>query len=353
MGMTPKAPHLPPVSCSVHTHNYMKSIRSVLLISVLSVFAGATAALVTIAWFMPVADTGVVYFGERPNSASPFINYNPVVERETRERLITVYDERELSYGVAYTQASKIGKAVLLSSDGWVVMSAPETAPPKQFIAGIDSSGGMHAAQHTVFDRERGLLYIKFDGNNFPVQSFADWSHIQAGKIVLIAHESWQVSRVRAYEKPVLMFNVWAHADRFSLEKTDAVQGSIIYDENGRFIGFVQADGLAQLGAPIQESFASVVEKQQVNAVERSWIGEFIEGYIDPKSETVIGKPAFIVHKVETGETELKVGDIITQINGRDIDVVSFARSLRSVTEPFTLTVVRNKQAVEIVVDSK
>ncbi len=122
--MTPRAPHLPPVSSSIDTHSYMKSIKWIVLISVLSVFAGATAALVTIAWFMPLSDTtGIVYFGERPNIA-PTNLYNPVVERETKERLLAVYDERYLQNKIVYTQEAKFGKAVLLSSDGWAVLYA-------------------------------------------------------------------------------------------------------------------------------------------------------------------------------------------------------------------------------------
>lgn len=318
--------------------------------SILSVFAGATAALVTIAWFMPLADTtGIVYFGERP-SVIQSTPYNPTVERETKERLLLVYDERYLQNGIAYVEDAKLGKAVVLSSDGWAVMYAKGEFPAKQFVRGADSSGGVHNAEKLVFSADTNLLYIKFEGTDFRVQSFVDWSQMVSGKNVFVANGLWQGSRMRVYQKPEDIIDIWKQVDRYSLEDPAITVGSVVYDEGGRFIGFVGKDGFVELASGIQRSFASVVEKEQVEPIVHSWIGEFIDGYIDPKSETLIGKTGFLIHKVETGETSLKMGDIVLQINGRDIDTPSFAQTLQNTTEPFRLTILRNKEMLEITI---
>lgn len=346
--MKSHAPHLPPTSCSIDTHKHMKSIKWVFLISILSVFAGATAALVTIAWFMPLADTGIVYFGERP-SVIPQTPYNPAVERETKERLLLVYDERYLQNGIAYSEDAKLGTAVVLSSDGWAVLQGKGELPLKQFVRGADSSGGVHKAQKLVFDADAGLLYIKFEGTDFRIQSFVDWSQINPGKNVFVANGLWRNSRIRAYEKPESSIDIWKHTDRYSLEDAVAA-GSVVYDESGRFIGFVDKDGFVELCSSVQNSFAGVVEKQQVELPTHSWIGEFIDGYIDSKSETLVGKSGFLVSKVEAGELSLKTGDIIVQINGSAVDPASFARILRDLSEPYTLGVIRNKELLEITI---
>ncbi len=202
-----------------------------------------------------------------------------------------------------------------------------------------------------VFDAETNLLYMKFEGSDFPVQSFVDWSQVGSGKNIFVANATWQTSRIRAYQKSKNVINIWKQADRYSLEDVQSA-GAVVYDESGRCIGFVDKDGFVQSASKVQRSFASVVEKQQVEPALHAWFGEFVDGYIDPMSGLLIEKSGFLIGKVEAADTLLKAGDIIVQVNGKGIDPVSFARVLQSLSEPYTLGILRNSETLEVSVDS-
>lgn len=349
MGMKQKAPHLPPDSCSVETHLYMRNIKWMILVVLLAMAAGVTAALVTIAWFMPVTDNvGGIYFGERPNQQNINESVNPSVERDIKERMIHVYDSRGLTSSFSYTQNEKLGNASILSSDGWAVMYAPTTILPKQSIHGIDKDGNILAVENMVLDNANHLLYLDFAGSGFAVQSFADWSQVQNGKSIVVANKHVSISHVESYNESLAAFDVWNHVDTYRIDdEHDAA--SIAYDENGRLIGFIDREKNLSLAWSIPQVFPSVVEKKEIQKTTKTWTGEFIEGYVDTNTELWIRRPAFVITKVGT-DAVVKIGDVITQINGRDIDVVSFGRMLQTTQKPFEVTLIRDEKEIKVTV---
>jgi len=352
--MTPKAPHLPAKHSSASTERQVRGVRNIILISLLSVLAGATAALVTLAWFLPTVDTtGYVYFGQRPISdvdAPP--TYNPALEREVSERQLTVFDTRKQIFESTITDDAKLGKAVVLTSDGWAVLYMDAAAVPSaQFIKGVDHNGLIHDAETLVYDQNRDVLYIKFEGTDFLSQAFADWSRVTADDYVWLTNGSWQLGRIDNLQEPEGKFNIWQYTQAYTLYNDAPKPGTIAYNESGRFVGFVTAEGVVSLGWPIQLSFPLIAQEGKAPVTQKNWTGVFVQGFIQSETGIWINKPTFLVTKASGTDTLLEAGDLIVALAGKSISKELMAYTLSSTASPFAVTIIRDGKEMQITIE--
>lgn len=352
--MTPKAPHLPAKSSAASAQKQIRSVRNIILISLLSVLAGATAALVTLAWFLPTIDSSdYIYFGHRPlASADAPPTYNPALEREVSERQLMVFDTRKQTFDDTITDEAKLGKAVILTSDGWVVLYMDAAVVPAyQYLSGIDHNGVVHKAQQAIYDQYRNVLYVKFAGTDFLSQAFADWSRVGSDDYVWLTNGSWELGRISKLREPEARFNVWQYSVDYTLYNDAPESGTVAYNENGRFVGFITSDGVLSLAWPIQLSFPQVAQTAEVPTVDKNWTGTFTDGYIQSQTGIWINKPAFLVTKVSGTDTLLEAGDLIVTVAGRSVSKESFAYLLSSTPSPFTVALIRDGKEMQITIE--
>lgn len=349
--MSPKAPHLPAKTCSVQAHKQWNGLKWVVLISVLSVVAGATAAIVMMSWFFPVVDMGrTVYLGQKSNiTAAPVLDAS--FEGEIQKRMMRVY-KGALEYDSVYAQNAEMGSAMMLSSDGWAVLYFDGAVVPKAAqMQGVDYQGVLHDVEQVVPYVAQNALFIKFSGNDYLVSSFSDWDQHIMGEYVWSVNGSWDPVIVKMHKDSTEVVSVTSDLDSYIIEGEQSV-GEVVLDQKGRFLGFVHTNATIQRVWPVEFHLPSVLANGELEIVPFSLKGRFVEGYVDSTQSLWRQKSAFLVTSVR-GMDGLSVGDLVLSLNGASIKPRSFARMIMNAPEEFTLEVLRDGSVVEVQITRK
>src|SRR3989338_519089 len=106
--MSSTAPHLPSPACLLEAHHKWLTLKWVIFVVFLSFVAGSAAALLMVDYFYPLDVSGGAYYfvNRTKNSNTPALD--SVVVRETRYRLVNVYDEARIIQGQFYPETALV-----------------------------------------------------------------------------------------------------------------------------------------------------------------------------------------------------------------------------------------------------
>lgn len=336
-----KAPHLPPKTCSVNSKETWGGVKWIVFITALSVFSGAVAAIVVLGWFGSTLDgERTIYLGARTTdtqNAEPQLEQS--LEREINRRTIKVYQGKP-QLGVIFYADAELGNAIMLSSDGWAVMHYAKDVPPNlTTLSGFDYQGVMQNVEKVVPDTKQNVLFIKFDGDNYPVSSFAKWDGNVSGEYVWAVNDTWNLHKIENYIESDTSVDIQNHIDTYALSKTEKA-GSIVLDVKGNIVGFVNTDGNVEIGWGIEYQLQHVLSGSKISGDIFAISGYLVDGYLDPQTGNWKSGDVFVVTKTPK-ESALNSGDIVISFNGAPVKKHQFARQVAFAPESFLVTVLR------------
>jgi len=353
MSATPLPPHLPPKNESLISRAFTQRIQWFIAIIALSLVAGSVGAIITVSRIMPFGytESGVVIRGQssgmlRARYAEP----DTTVVRRVRSASVEVFQvSGAVLSGQYYVSDAYVGTGVLLSSNGWGVVYAPEllseTTNPR--ISVRDHQNVWYSPTSIVVDRTLGLIYFRLSGNEFHVISFPDWRTFEPGlESWVFGRGMWKQSmlgsKVRLSENQLFDINERRLTHRF-VDIAD--HRGIVVNQYGQILGFVDQNGFLQEAWMIEYSIPSLLETGVLPATSLRWKGYMVETFEEGKM--VHG---FLVDTVSVTIPAVRRGDIIRMINGSAIDEHTLHRAIR---EPsVTITIWRDGELFDILVEN-
>lgn len=351
-------PHLPRKSCDVKNHHIFNSLSSLVFLVFVSILTSIALTLATLAWIAPTfipeqLVNNIQLKNNQPNKEDLGADaYNKV-----KQELWQVYDKRQKIGGKFYSIDTEKLQAVMFSSDGWAVAYAPDYHKGQEkYWEGIDYQGTSYSVEKVVFDQMTNLIYIKFVGEGFPFISFANWNNLNADT------EIWSIY---GFEKEKYLFGkaikeenknnyaIWQPQFFYHIDQS-VPSGSLVINKDGQMVGISDESGKIVYGWMVENQFISVLQNNSTLYRAVPWSGSFVSGFV--KDESVTKKVfGFYVQNSPTKPTEKTIGagDLILQIQNKNIDAENAARQILTAPEKFSVLVWRNGKEVEIFVNKE
>lgn len=343
-------PHLPPKSSSIQLHKAYHSIVIFLVYTFVAVLAGIVGALAVFVWFEPnLYSQGSLYFINRDSVRSYVTERYPNSDVVARLRNVSlrIFDARKTVEKSFFPDDAYLGRVVMLSSSGWGVAFVPEySSGLEQTWTIIDQNGLVQDIEKIVFDGDRNLLYLKFEGGNFYVNSFPPWYEIVPGVDLWIAdHKVWHK---RIVEDTVVIAKAPYRAiDEYSqmLVDSDGSSGSVVMTNGGQIVGFVTETGLLQSLWHTQFQLPYLLEHDTLKKDEIGLRGYFVDS-VSQNSQT----PSSGFYVTHSTRDTILVGDIVIRVAGDTAGPHNFWQQILSAGESFSMMVWRENQEFDILV---
>jgi hypothetical protein len=241
------------------------------------------------------------------------------------DRVATVYSRISSSHGVNYfSDNDKIGEAVAVTSDGWLVM---------QHVGSVNGykswqvlfNDEVYKITNILTDQNTGLAYFKLatneqvagrDGSQFKVVSFENSLARVGDEVYVLQNGGWQYAIVKQLLPKAINL---PHADsapvaRYSLN-INIESGEVVIDKTGKVIGVVTDDSLVLPAQYISRVLAGVLEKKII------FYPSFgLEGWFDFEQPIVVGTESLKGFLATKGSGNVRSGDVITEINGQIVN---------------------------------
>ena len=339
-------PHLPPRACSVPAYYVRQSLPWIAVVVILSVLSGIAAALAISAWAIP--EGNIASFSDRillRRTVATEVLDVAVINHVTT-RLLDVYDAtKETKYHTIPPDAF-LGRALVLSSDGWVVLLAGKNVKPTDIIV-VDSQGVSYTIEEVVVDAKIGLTYLRVTGGGFRVAAFGTLTNepLTAWAFTKEKHTaSVEVlpPRFTLSEYPVL---VLGEPMLLPTVVGEVAPGTVITDERGEVLGVVGEKRTLIPAWMLEHEVRQVIRDR---AVVYPNIG--IEGMpvALTRAEDGVSRASGIVVTSVTRQARdagVRVGDRIERVNGAPLSFDTLAEIVLRASE-FTLDMVRNGGSV-------
>ena len=350
--MKKSAPHLPPKTCRIDTYYRLQNIRWILLFALLAFVAGLSAALIAVTWIMPQYETvGIVN-----NSNNHVISYStpdPFLVKQSEQRMFTIYDKRKKTGEKIYSNESFVGKAAIISSDGWAA-----TFVPDYFLGWeknweiVDYQNNTFSVKKVVYDNFSEILYFKIDTQGARVMSFPDWKNLQIGSFVWSVSDSDWKDNYIAENKKIKndkSFYLWDDQYYFSLSDSSG-SGDILLDEQGNFIGFLDSDELVLSGWLIERQVNNLLSLGTLDYKGVDWKGHVVK----VAKENGVNINGFYLDYVDmTNANTVKVGDVILKVNGQNVEANNISKIIWLAPEEFEVVVLRDIEEMNFIVNKE
>ena len=342
-------PHLPPRACRVDTHIKIGRLRWLFFIVFIAVLSGLAASLSTIAWLAPITsgDYGLNVLERRAEKSVP----DSLLVRQVKQRLVTIYNKKERNkLGMYKNQAAK-GEAILLSSDGWVVMWWPVNplGEEKNWEA-VDYQGVAYGIEKKVYDSKNSFLYLKLKGESFRISPFTDWKTVgQDKEYWAVRSGEWQrvtVTDLLARYKEAWSINETAFVYKFDSYLT---AGTILVDDQGSLVGFIDEETQGWLAWPVEGQLGNVLGSGSLVSQGLNWTGYLVEALA--KGDQVVPLSGFYLTVV--GDGPVKAGDLLIKLNNESLNKEMLAWQVQELPEEFTVVVWRQGQETELKINKQ
>ncbi|MFA7653493.1 MAG: S1C family serine protease [Candidatus Magasanikbacteria bacterium] len=321
-------PHLPPPTCEVKHHHQLQRIKIFLAATGFGLLAGITGASIVLGWIWPSyggGDTWIV--AQQTRYAWSGSQLEEKVQREISERVVSVYSGIEIMGDNNYFNISnKLGEAVVISSDGWLAMYLPKPSLNLKRARVLTVSGSVYELEKILTDARSGLTFLKISlnkeadkqrvGGQFQVVSLVEKTNL-TDDIFVYENGNWRGSAIVA--------SIWNALPRPHLDNAPAylyslngnfANSSVVINRQGRLVGFTVLDNMFLSASYLARIMPTVLDQQKVIY---SSLG--VSGWFDSEQPIVINserqRNSFMVSKIESRKSALKVGDIITMVNGQ------------------------------------
>ena len=328
MDMTKKAPHLPNKTCRVDTYYRLQSIRWILLFALLSFVAGGSAATIVVSWVLPTYSQVQIIQTTFDNRTSLDSLPDTLLKKQTDQRMLSVYDKRLRVMDNVYPDDSLVSKAVVLSSDGWIVLPVNNYSYKKEINwEVVDEKNIVYPIEETVFDGSNNLLYIKIEAGSLRVLSFFDWKKMEVG------YNLWSVEK-DIWKKKIVNKILASNDESLDLLKSlpglefgePLIGGSFLLNSQGELVGVVVGDGRIVPSWLLEYQVDSLLGTGELNNVSNSWQGYFVKVF----NERDISETAFYIETAPAlaNTSTLILGDLILKINDEIVDKASLTSQI-------------------------
>ncbi|MDD4476850.1 MAG: S1C family serine protease [Patescibacteria group bacterium] len=337
-------PHLPLHCCDINDHKLWQRLKLFFVVAIFGLIAGMSGASIILGWVWPNSNEGDYWLQSYAMRNNAIYQLEDRIKIEMSERSAEVYRGSIGFYGNNYLN-KKIGDAIMVSSDGWLVMYAPDYDRNFKNLYLILSDGSVNRPEKALLDNYSDILYLKIVNKQFKITSFAERSGAYYEDVFVNENGGWQHTVVG--QPKYNLFDA-SHLDgvvsfSYSLEG-DFTAGSTVINSQGRLLGLVNKNGSVIPAVVLTKILPSVLNKQKIIYPSLGAEGWFSEDKpLVVKNEKVGG---FAVNKIWSSGSLLKKGDLILEINGQPVAAATFGSFLDS--ESVRLTVLRNGKNITI-----
>lgn len=358
MDMINQPPHLPNKACSLKLHESMCTIRVFIFYIVIALFSGITGALVTYSWIVPYYSNSELYLF-RHNTASGDYNKNEsadnILARRFQYNTVRIFDKSKKILNDFYKEDSFVGRGVLLSSNGWVVFYDPDFNYTKiKNWSVIDYKGIEHKIEKTLFDELEGFVYIKLSGEEFHVSSFSDLNSFVVGNKIWLSEKN-TLSRSIITEKNNISKKSYFASENYFSFKTDKTNQSskIVLDDQGKFLGFLNEDGTIKNIWKVETELKNILDNgnlaQNIYDFKGFFVSQDQNFKIESENKEII--KGFYVESLKKyiSKDYVQVGDIILEINSKEINEDNLAYLVININKNHSLKIWRNGEKIDII----
>lgn len=318
-------PHLPPPSCNISSHRRWQSIKILLVATCFGLLAGLTGALMVLGWIWPMSGGGDMWVVNNSKNNSSQKQMEERIRKERIDnRIFSVYDNAVPFANVNYFSAeTKLGEAMVISTDGWLVMYLPDYDGGFKRWKVLTQNGAVYNIEKALFDKYAEVVYFKIEAKagslitervmdfNYNVDSFDDVFVYQQGLwwSGSIGYKIWGQS-------------VEAHLDTapqsfYTLNK-DFQAGSIVVNDQGKVAGLVVKNNLLLPNIYLTRIIPGVLSESKI-----TYNSLGVDGWYASERQVIVDNNfmnGFLVGKVWSVGNLLKRGDVLLEINGQIVD---------------------------------
>ncbi len=342
-------PHLPPPVCNVENHRQWQRIKILLVSVVFGMLAGATGASMMLGWVWPGFGGGDVWFLSKSVNTPPRDLLNAQTRIELTDRMGTVYRDLSTTAGLSFLSPDKkIGEAVFVSSDGWLILYYPTYSGDYKNWRVLLNNGRSFVVQKVLKDNNSNLVYLKINpeqaGSQFKVVNFSDDVN-PADDVYVYNKNNWHHALVvnKIIQSPQL-----PHLDsspNTAIELNENFdEGDIVVGTQGKIVGVVSGSRYVLPSHYVVNILPGILGSQKITYRTLGVSGWFsAEQPIIVKNEMTAG---FAVAKVILENSSLKVGDIILEVNGQIADNENLWYTISS-SQNLKLKILRKGKIIE------
>lgn len=320
--------------------------------TVVGVFAGITGASLVLGWIWPYAGEGDTWATSRIRSTLSSRQLEEHVREETADRIVSVYSRMSNVYGMQkLEQDNRLGEAIIVSTDGWVVMQNPglATTPLNWLVLNADDK--IFTISEFVLDARTDLLYFKLKNNSaadfqFKVANFDQTGLASGDEVYVYQERNWHYGFVKFSN---FIWQGESHLDSAPLFSyglnADFAPGAIVVNPQGRVVGIINKSFDLLPAKNVVRVLPGILSQSKVKYSSlgaEGWFSVESPVFLDGESQT-----GFVVAKVLSSQSKLRVGDIMVLVNGTPVAPVDFYSQLDGIGE-VSLQILRNGKILEI-----
>ena len=347
-------PHIPAPSCNISTHKRWQNIKILLLAVIFGLFSGFTGAAIMLGWVWPTVEGTNNWVGVSNNVGAAHDALSDNIRVESEERLGMVYRDVSASAGLNYlSNDKKIGEAVFISSDGWMALYYPGFDGNYKNWKVLLKNGAYMGVQKALHDSYTNIVYLKVTsphaGAQFKVANFND--QLKSGQDLFV-HTSvnWRHTFFNDYSAQAFVYPHLDTAPSVVLKIDESFEvGNWVVDSSGKFVGVVTKGNNVLPNLYLTSMLPTVLSGQKITY---RTLG--VSGWFSLEQPIVVGNErlnGFAVAKVLNAK-ELKVGDIITSVNGQLVSPDNLWYNINN-NQSVKLQVWRKGKLIEVVETTK
>jgi len=349
------APHLPKKKESKKIEIFSDRLKAIIFSVILAVFAGLTGAMIVLGWIWPYAGEGDTWVLSQTRSSISQKELEGIVKQEMASRIVSVYKKSSFLYGTEYFEPqNKISPAVLIGSDGWLVMYYDQSLPNFMNWKVVLEDGLVYEIEKAVKDDYSDLLYVRLSAlaekeKQFKVVSFSDKDINSGDEVYVFQNGNWNISNVKF---SVLPKKVDSHLDTSPVLKyllTDKFDsGSVVINKQGRIVGIIDNGFNLLPYKTITRVMPFVLSESKIEYPSLEIKGFFSEEMPIKTDDGLVS--AFMITKVLDAQSLLRAGDVITEIDGQKISLNTYYQTISS-RENLLVKVLRRGKIIELEVE--
>ena len=345
-------PHLPENITPEMNATAWARIRMIGLSVLLSLATGIVGSLIVFAWIIPggyITDGAWVSRSQNLGTTSPYSEPDTSVVRKVKNVVVEVFFDSKIMANGLYGNDARIGEGVMLTSNGWGAIFAPElvTISPIPKIRVRDIQNIWYTPTAVVPDKKNNLVYFKLSGTEFYVTSFPDWRVVAPGLPVWVFNQGeWRRQTIGNQTSIASEYMFVASDERmhYTLFPTGLSSRGLVIGDAGNLIGFIDDAGTLQDAWIVEHSIPELLQSGFIVSSEIEWRGSMVETV--EAGKVVKG---FLVDSIgKRGANILKHFDMIRAINGTPITEVNLYRLVEE--NPLTVTVWRDGTLFDILI---
>jgi len=311
-------PHLPEKKETNFDPRSLRRIKILIITVFFALLAGMTGALMVLGWVWPYVGEGDSWALSQNRNLLPKGQLEERVKTEMSSRVGVVYDKQKDYYGLNYfDKIDELTQAILVSSDGWMVAYYPTyTGYYKNWKIVLENE--VFNIEESYFDDLSGFLFMKLEDKGsdkqFKVVGFEENYPNLNQDLYVDYNNDWDLTWVEGINytsaeeihydiTPTLFYELNKNYDT----------GSVVINDQGRVIGFVNEKGLFNSILNLTRILPKVLSGEELSYESLGVAGWYsLEKPIVYEDKLIDG---FMVSRITDSRSVLKLGDVVLSID--------------------------------------